>query len=203
MIPDFGGIFWMAMTLIAVVVSIVLFIVYRYVVEPPIAREMTKAKWSAGAPAFIQDETGVNFMVSDKKLPEGVVHYKKRGWFLIAKKNVQQEEQFNPKKRKSENQDSAEHPLKRLQRERKRREEQEKTEEIILHTPILRGLNKQVFFGSVDSVALSSLTTIAHADLKKVRELAPKMYQKTQLDSLWTNARIEVMKMMGMFWVFG
>lgn len=191
MMPDFSGLIWMFLAIMEPVIFIFIFGLYRYWWEPSISRDMTKAKHSSGAPAFIQNETGVDFMVSNKKLPEGVVYYKNRGWFLLPKKNVSQLQ--------TEGKRGPGRPPKDTEKiDEKAQKEKIEVGEMILHTPILRGLGKQVFFGSVDSVALSNPTTIAHADLPKVRNLAPTMYQKTQLDALATGSRLEGMKMMGM-----
>lgn len=91
------------------------------------------------------------------------------------------------------------------------------TQEKLLHTPILEGLGKPVFFGCIDSVALSNLKaiselsgdpqiidaekdkqgvvekikTLAHANLRNCRLLAPLMYSKTQLAALEAQSILE------------
>lgn len=97
------------------------------------------------------------------------------------------------------------------------------TQEKLLNTPILEGLGKPVFFGCIDSVALSNLQvvselsddphiteaekgkegtirkvkTIAHANLRNLRMLAPLMYSKTQLAALESQSIREGEKMAG------
>ena len=195
MIPDFSGLFWTFIIIGEGILFAGAFSLFVFWFMPPIARAMIKAKWSRGVPAFIQNERGsVEFMTSDKELPEGVVHYKKRGWFLIPKKPylrelIEKEKNSKPKRGRplKEKNNPGELTVKELMKKFEKH----------LHTPILKGLNKQVFFGSMDSVALSNLYTISHANLRDVRLLAPIMYQKTQLDALATGNRLEGMKMMG------
>lgn len=75
----------------------------------------------------------------------------------------------------------------------------------MVHVPILRGLGRQIFIGSITSPMLSNPFTIAHADLLEARKLLPMNMQKTQLDALETEAREEGKAMMGgdlMKWIF-
>ena len=84
-----GSYIWMFATFIVLIVAGIGFLVYRYYIEPPLARQITAAKWSNGVPAFIENETGVvELSMSDKKLPEGVVHYKRKGWFLLPQRSI-------------------------------------------------------------------------------------------------------------------
>lgn len=188
--------------LVAVVVGIVaviLFTWYKYKYTPEIARRFTKAFHSRGLPVFLQDEMGnVTLYICDKKFPEGVVHVKDKGWFLLPNPP-------NP----VDLEDLSSEPPKfgpgRPPKTRKPLEELTKEEMaqyaaaygILVQTPILKGFGRQVFFGSVVSAALSNLGGIAHSDLPSVRKLAPKMYQKTQLDALATGSRIEGMRISG------
>ena len=84
-----------------------------------------------------------------------------------------------------------------LNTSRAEKEEWIATHGVLVRTPILKGFGRQVFFGSSTAAALSNLQAIAHADLPKVRALAPRMYQKTQLDALATGSRLEGMKQSG------
>jgi hypothetical protein len=182
---------WQFLTFIAVIVAVIGFLVYRYYIEPPISRQMTSAKWSKGTPAFIENEVGiVNFLVTNKQLPEGVKYIKGAGWYANAVRDVTEVE--------DEVKRGPGRPPKN-EAELTSKEEQENDEllEMITHTPILNGLGKQVFFGSTTSVALTGLKTIAHADLRKTRLLAPRMYSKTQLAALAAGNRLEGQKMRG------
>lgn len=241
---DLGSLLWMIIALVEIIIFVSLFLLYNFWVLPPISRKFRKAKWSRGVPAFIQDETGkVRLCISNKEYPEGVVHYKKKGWFMIAKRPYENLEEMPSKDRLELKKQFVKV---KMQAEKLTQEEaleewdkldfsvgltdEEKDSlknaiEKLIHTPILEGFGKQVFFGSVDSVALSNLKIIsevtenvevasieknpdklsvfdkvkliAHANLRNCRLLAPIMYSKTQLDALATGNRLEGMKMFG------
>ncbi len=211
-----GSYLWMFTTFAVAGVAGFGFMLYRYWWEPPLAREITKCKHSQAVPAFIEDQTGnVDFFMSDKKLPEGVVHFKRRGWFLIPHPpatppidELPTEEKVGlfrfrgrkPKKPESiqEQEQRLKVELEKLQSKSKEEiKEDEAVREMVTHTPILRGLGKQVFFGSSTAAGLVNLKVLAHADLRKVRQLVPTMVQKTQLDALATGSRLEGLKMAG------
>lgn len=174
------------------IVAIILFTYYKYKYMPEIARRFTKAFHSRGLPLFLQDEMGnVDLHICDKKFPEGVVHVKGKGWFLLPNP---------PNPINTEGLVEAPHygpgrpPLTRKPIAELTKEELDQyaiAYGILVQTPILRGFGRQVFFGSTVSAAISNLKAIAHADLPSVRKLSPKMYQKTQLDALATGSRLE------------
>jgi hypothetical protein len=213
---------------VAVVVAIsfmVFFFWYRLKYMPEIARTFTTAYHSRGLPAFIQDEMGnVSLHICDKKFPEGVVHIRQKGWFLLPNPPPPEDEFSNlvalgaPKRKgpgrppkNSQPQDTVQGEQASVKQpdeviiQRRNLDDMSEAEKksyvmahgILVQTPILRGFGKQVFFGSSVSAALSNLNAISHADLTAVRLLSPKMYQKTQLDALATGSRIEGMKMAG------
>lgn len=209
-----------------VIVGIVAFVGFLYYTKkymPEIAHTLTKAYHSRALLVFLQDEMGnINTYICDKKFPEGIVHVKDKGWFLLP----------NPPPPENE---FADLPDLRADSDKKRgpgrppknsvvnSEEVKEADEvkippqpvnldamseaqkrayvmshgILVQTPVLKGFGKQVFFGSTVSVALSNLTAIAHAHIPEIRLLAPKMYQKTQLDALATGSRLEGLKMSG------
>lgn len=247
MLPsEIMGMFWQVIALLEIIVFVVIFLIYNYVLCPPISRWFRDAKWKNGIPAFIQDESGkVRLCISNKQLPEGVVHYKGKGWFMIAKRPYTSIEDmphaerlafkeafFAAKKAESKyvKDEDIEEEWKQLRIDINLTEQEQQeiktTIEKLIQTPILEGFGKQVFFGSTDSIALSNLKTIsevsgepsvtgtqtaiekgkivisyiktvAHANLRNNRLLAPIMYSKTQLDALATGNRLEGMKMFG------
>lgn len=81
-----NSIFWMWLAVIIGVVALVGFLVYRYYLEPPIARQFTSLRWKKFASVgFIQDDSNtVHLVTTDTELPEGVIHTK-RGWFLRSR----------------------------------------------------------------------------------------------------------------------
>lgn len=223
---DFLGSFlWQFLTFITAIVAVIGFLIYVFYISPPIARQMIKAKWSKGVPAFIENEVGVvEFVMTDKQLPEGVKHIKGKGWYANAVRDVTEVE-YEDNLRKTEAKEETaevsdtvasesmsdkkagpgrpvgskskatlEKEARELLKEAKQNDE---LLEMITHTPMLNGLGKQVFFGSTTSVALTGLKTIAHADLRKTRLLAPRMYSKTQLAALAAGSREEGKRMMG------
>lgn len=81
-----NSVFWMWLAVIIGVVALVGFLVYRYYLEPPIARQFTSLRWKKfTSVGFIQDDSNtVHLVTTDTELPEGVVHTK-RGWFLRSR----------------------------------------------------------------------------------------------------------------------
>jgi len=195
LIPDFGGIIWMFIALIEAVIFICVFFLFVFWIMPPISRRFIRLKWSKGSPAFIQHGGRVSVYASNEDLPEGVIH-NKQGWFLKP---------THPYR---------EGGLKRLPgRPRKDeatpKEQMDKAIEVALRTPILDGLDKQVFFGSADTSLVSNLETLAeftpqnpqtndpnsenpkltnvrHSLLNVLKELIPATMSRTQLDALGT-----------------
>jgi hypothetical protein len=201
---DFGSFYWIVIWVATILVVAIIALVHEFVILPPIAKDMRKAKWSKGVPAFIQNDAGnVVFLTSDKQMPEGVIH-NKLGWFLLPRPTTENEvKDFKrgpgrPPKidaSKDENPEVGQTV----------RAENIELMGKLLHTPILKGLGKQVFFGATSSAMLTNLWTMAHADLLQARRLIPMNTQKTQLDALATGSRIEGMKMMGgdlVKWIF-
>lgn len=167
MIPDFGGLIWMVICIILIIVFIASALVYIFWFEPPINRKLTKAKWSKCSPCFIQDNMGrVHLIINDTELPEGLFH-NKRGWFITStptsKSNPEDNKDQKKKGRKSEKEKIL-----------------EKCEKTVLETPILVGLGKTVFFGYDGTPLLANLKTLAHANLKVMRELLEKTDTKTR-----------------------
>ena len=81
--PDFSGFLPTILFLIAIIVSVTLFLVHEFWLLPAISRAFRKSKWSKGITAFIQDLSGnVLLIISKKDLPEGVTKTS-RGWFLL------------------------------------------------------------------------------------------------------------------------
>jgi hypothetical protein len=213
---------YVGMVVVGIVAACV-FVWYTKKYTPEIARTFIKAYHSRGLPVFIQDEMGnIELQICDKKFPEGVVHTKRGGWFLLPSPlsdALNGDDEVAEVKRGPGRPPKKELPPKALEELKKlgdpkelakmyaenrmtvaMREEYEKYAEaygILLQVPILKGFGKQVFFGSATCSALSSLRGIAHANILEVRKLAPMMYQKTQLDALATGSRIEGLKMSG------
>ena len=210
MLPfDLGPMMWTIIALVEAIVFVTVIMAFVFWFMPPISRKFIRAKWSKGVPAFIQNETGkVALHISDKTLPEGVVHYKRKGWFLISKTP------YNEIK----------DPIVLTETEKKKipKGVDEKSlleaEETILQTPILEGFGKQVFFGCSDSIALANLGTLGTVTQKKTwtrdtikekiktvfqskltntRLLAPIMYSKTIIDYMQVNSRMEGQKLFG------
>lgn len=208
-----GVIPYIGMVVVAIVAG-VLFIWYTKKYTPEISRTFIKAFHSRGLPLFLQDEMGnVALHVCDKKFPEGVIHVKGKGWFLLPtppSPDDDQEEETEEEGAEAEKRGPG-RPPKQPDKQINTMSEAEKEAYVkaygtLVQTPILKGFGKQVFFGSSTSAAVSNLkaissvsdsTSISHADLLAVRKLSPKMYQKTQLDALATGSRIEGQKMAG------
>lgn len=195
---------YLGMAVVAIV-ALVGFFYYQKKYMPEIARVLTKCYHSRGLPVFIQDEMGnVELQICDKKFPEGVVHTKRSGWFLLPTppspqmndgvEAEQEEAKRGPGRPPKQPPANSKKPEDMTQDELDQYAEAYGT---LVQVPTLRGLGKQVFFGSATASALSNLRAIAHSNLQDVRKLAPLMYQKTQLDALATGSRIEGLKMSG------
>ncbi len=198
----FGSLFWMAMTVLVGIIAGVVGLVHEYVLMPPLARKIRKAKWSKGSPAFIQNDAGrVLFTINDTELPEGVVH-NKRGWFLISR------QPYIPAPPPPEDGEKGKKNKKRF----KLSISEEGVLSTVLAAPVLDGLGKAVFFGYDGSPLLSNLKTLAlvgqnvasvetaqkfkeggilksikiaaHADLRIMKEIIPATISRTQLSSL-------------------
>jgi len=190
-VDSLNAVFWQFLCVMVVAAAVIIFLVYRYVIEPKIARDLTKAKWGKGTPAFIENEVGVvNFVMTDKEFPEGLKHVKGKGWYCNAVRDVSEVEGgVKPKVgRPIKDEDTI---------TVKDQQNNDVILTMITHTPLLAGFGKQVFFGSSTSVALTGLKAIAHADLRKTRLLAPRMFSKTQLANLADGSRMEGRKMAG------
>lgn len=180
---------WQFATIIVAIVAVIGFLVYRYYIEPPIARQMTSAKWKQGSPAFIQDDAGVvHFTTNNIELPEGVVH-NKRGWFLRGRSPYIPSDASATLQRgvgRPPNRDAATKSVDELSTE-----ETEKVLDTVLQAPILAGLGKAVFFGYDGAPLLSNLKTLVHADLRVMKEIIPATISRTQLAALhrWSLAK--------------
>jgi hypothetical protein len=169
----FGSMFWMAMTFVAIIIAVIIGLVNEYVILPPLARKIRKAKWSKGSPAFIQDDAGrVHFTLGDTELPEGVVH-NKRGWFLISRQPY-----IPPPPPENDAQSKKNKKMGKLDKT------YEAILETVLETPVLDGLGKACFFGYDGSPLLTNLKTLAHANLRKMKEVIPATISRTQLNAL-------------------
>jgi hypothetical protein len=189
---DFGGIFWMAMFILLAIVGVVLFLVFYFVVMPPISRKLIKAKWSKCAPAFIQSDTGnISLTLSKASLPEGLVKLK-NSWYTLIRPNYEDpENNEDSEETKPDNTSKAENSEQEFYKD----EDIKEAKKTLLHVPILEGLGKQVFFGYAGTTLLTNLKTVAHANLPLIRELIKRNQSKTQVDALATYARKEGMKM--------
>jgi hypothetical protein len=188
---------------VVAIVAVVIFVWYTKKYTPEIARTFIKAFHSRALPIFIQDEMGnVALHICDKKFPEGVVHVKGKGWYLLpsppSPDDPEEDDTEDIEAEKRGPGRPPKQPVKPIDAMSAAEKEAYVTAYgMLVQTPILKGFGKQVFFGSSVSSAVSNLTAIAHADLLAVRKLSPKMYQKTQLDALATGSRIEGQKMAG------
>lgn len=188
--------FFMFTTIIVAVVAVIGFLVYRYFLEPPICRQFMSAKWKAGTPAFIQDNANVvHFTMSDKDLPEGILHNKK-GWFLLPRTPYLPEDQAKAKR-------GVGRPPKEAEGDNSKElsDDQKEALKTVLQVPTLAGFGKAVFFGYVGSPLLANLETLAkvgdkypveadkkiggHADLRVLKEVIPATISRTQLGNLY------------------
>lgn len=198
---DFTSFMWTIIAILEALFFVAFFIIYNFWFMPPIARTMTRIKWSKGTIAFIQHGNVVRVFSSDS-LPDGILH-NKLGWFL---KSVHPYQKQMTKKRGR--------PLKNPHEQENAptvaKEVEQQAVEIALRTPILEGLGRPVFFGSSDTPLLSNLETLAiltqsqpthtgirHAVLTAIRNVLPATYPFVQLDSLATWNYLRGLKMRG------
>lgn len=202
MLPDFGGIYWMFIALIEIIVFVVLALAFVFWVMPPISRRFIRMKWSKGSPAFIQHAGRVYLYSSNVELPEGVAH-NKRGWFL---KSTHPFREGNKKRGPGRPPKTSENPTSKKQ-------QVDEALDVVLRTPILDGLDKQVFFGSTDSPLLSNLETLGeltnektqnkksgtvnHSILSAIKEVIPATISRSQLEALGTYEYLRGLKVRG------
>jgi hypothetical protein len=67
----------------------------------------------------------------------------------------------------------------------------------ILQVPILEGVGKPLFVGSVNQPMLLAPQVVSHADLTRIREILPQTLTQTQLDALHTYSKLKGIKMAG------
>jgi hypothetical protein len=183
---------------IAVLIGMVIFFVwYRQKYMPEIARIMTTAAHSRSLPVFLQDEMGnVVLHLCDKKYPSGLVHVNKKGWFMLPDR-ANLEKVYTYLMGIPLKDDLTEDQIAKAVEEKlelmtqAERDEFVQAHGILAQTPILRGLNKQVFFGFVDSPSLQTLGAIAHADLPAVQLLSREGFTNARINSLQKEAYSE------------
>lgn len=176
--------FFMFTTIIVAVVAVIGFLVYRYYLEPPICRQFLAARWKKGTPSFIQDNAGVvHFSMSDKDLPEGIIH-NERGYFMLprapylpSETSQQVEKRGVGRPRKVDVAPDTAGASATVAQENE-------ALSTILQVPVLAGLNKAVFFGYDGAPLLCNLKTLAHADLRVMKEIIPATISRTQLSNL-------------------
>lgn len=160
-------------------------------------------KWSKGSPAFIQHAGRVYVYSGDAELPEGVTH-NKFGWFLKSTNPYREGQQRRGPGR----------PQKTPEGTTSNQEEVDAALDVVLRTPILDGLDKQVFFGSSDAPLLSNLETLSllsqkqekpnskqgsikHSILSVVKEVIPATISRSQLEALGTFEYLRGLKVRG------
>ena len=174
--------------------AIIIFYWYRQRYMPEIARTLTTAAHDKRLPVFLQDEMGnIDLQLCDKKYPSGMVHIKRKGWFMLPDK-ANLEKVYNALMDIPVKEGMSEEEIKvAIEQKLEVMSEAERKEFIQAHgilaqTPILRGLGKQVFFGFVDSPSLQTLGAIAHADLPAVQLLAKEGVTNARINSLQKEA---------------
>lgn len=197
MIPDFGGLIWMIIALIEVVVFGCLFALFYFWVMPAISRWFIKIKWSKGSVAFIQHGSIVKVYNSNIDLPEGVLKFNKQGWFLKSMHPHLPEAKRGPGRPTKDALPPKEQVNEGL--------------DVLLRTPLLDGLNRPVFFGSADVALLANLETLSefspnenrtktgirHSILNVLKEIIPFTMSRSQLDALGTTMYIKGRKAAG------
>jgi hypothetical protein len=200
LLPDFGGLIWMFICIIEAVIFIACAMLFVFWVMPPISRRFIRMKWSKGSPAFIQHAGRVYVCSGDAELPEGVTH-NKFGWFLKS---------TNPFRGEHEKRGPGRSP-KTSEGETGKQEKVDEALDIVLRTPILDGLDKQVFFGSSDAPLLSNLETLSslsqeqeskpgsikHSLLSVIKEVIPATISRSQLEALGTFEYLRGLKVRG------
>ncbi len=219
--PDFSGFLPTVALIIVSLVAGVVGLVHEFWVLPPIAKAFRKAKFSKGPIGLIQDLSGnVVFLFTKKELPEGVIKTN-HGWFLLPMpgtrlSDLAESKAYTPPRLTcpecgstgKHHKGCSKPPREPLKDENEKVVPPRPTDEKelekyadeygrMVHVPILRGLGRQIFIGSISSPMLSNIWTIAHADLLQARKLLPMNMQKTQLDALETNSRNEGLEMFG------
>lgn len=184
---------WFFATIAVAVMFMILIVVHETFIMSSFAKAARKMKRSKGLPALIQDNNVLRLFFSNGALPEGLFFINKQ-WFVrpqtpyLGSKETVKRGPGRPAKEEANPDGKSPDVLKR--------EDREALQEI-LQVPILEGVGKPLFVGCVNQPMLLSPSTVAHADLTRIREIIPETLTQTQLDALHTYSKLKGIKMAG------
>lgn len=160
-----GSIFWQFLTFIVAIVGVIGFLVYRYYLEPPIARAFTAARWKKGPIGFVQDDANVvRLVTSDFELPEGVTH-NKLGFVLHSRPPhvpiVNQPEETKRGPGRPPKPKEGEIPTHSLNDSEEIAMLEDEALKTVLQVPILEGFGRGCYFGYTGVALGANLKTLA------------------------------------------
>ncbi|MGD0071393.1 MAG: hypothetical protein ABSB71_07955 [Candidatus Bathyarchaeia archaeon] len=185
---------WFFIAIAVGIAFVIVITVHEFFIMTSFAKHARAMKWSKGLAALIQDNNVVRLLFSNGELPEGLFLIRGK-WFLrpqtpyLGNTTSQRGPGRPSNEEKAQTQDGkAIDVLSKDSREAL-------TE--VLQCPILEGVGKPLFVGCVNQPMLTNISTVAHADLTRIREIIPETLTQTQLDALHTYSKIKGIKMAG------
>lgn len=183
---------WAIIAIGVAVGSAIIWVVHEMFIMSSFAKEARAMKRKKGLFALIQENNVLRLVHSSGSLPEGLYMLDKK-WFVRPQNPYLGDAAPQPKRRgrPSKNQtelEKCDSPISPDQREALNE---------VLQVPILEGVGKPLFVGCVNQPLLTNISTVAHADLTRIREIIPATLTQTQLDALYTYSKLKGIKQAG------
>jgi hypothetical protein len=182
---------WFFACIAVAVMFVILIAVHETFIMSSFAKAARSMKRSKGLWALIQENNVLRLLHSKGSLPEGLYLIDNK-WFVRPQNpylngEVRRGPGRPPKETESKD-GKAVDVLEKGDREALNE---------ILQVPILEGVGKPLFVGSVNQPMLLAPQVVSHADLTRIREILPQTLTQTQLDALHTYSKLKGIKMAG------
>jgi hypothetical protein len=199
---------WFFACIAVAVMFVILIAVHETFIMSSFAKAARSMKRSKGLWALIQENNVLRLLHSKGSLPEGLYLIDNK-WFVRPQNpylngNIEHNPRNAgrkpkvPKDTDTENEDDTVSDDYRNERsvDVLKKGDREALNEI-LQVPILEGVGKPLFVGSVNQPMLLAPQVVSHADLTRIREILPQTLTQTQLDALHTYSKLKGIKMAG------
>lgn len=164
------------------IASVISWIVHEVFIMNSFAKQARKMKRTKGVPALIQHNNVLKLHFSNAELPEGLYRVGGR-WYVRPQTPalVKKEGRGPGRPPKETGENKTVDPA--LETDVLNKDHREALTEI-LQVPMLEGVGKPLFIGSVNAPILTNIKTVAHADLTRIREILPSTLSQTWIDAL-------------------
>jgi hypothetical protein len=165
---------WAFISVGLIIVGVIAVVIHETFIMNSFAKQARKMKRAKGSPCLIQDNNVLRLMFSDGQLPEGLYHV--RGQWYTRPQTPYLNKAKGPGRPSKEEKEGMVDTLRKDHRE---------ALNMVLQVPILEGVGKPLFIGCVSApMLLNNVSTVAHADLTRIREILPATLSQTWLDAL-------------------